>query len=439
MALLRHTSDDGRMAHDISARDLSARDLSAVDDSTQDPSPVGPTGPQPAPATRFLRRRRTDRIIGGVAGGLGDYLNVDPVLLRAVFVGLIIFGGAGLILYALGWVLIPLAGEQRSIGEQAAHRLMARIGRVGVVIVAVVAIVVISPWGTELGGHYFLDINLFWALAAVAVGVALLLPVGGRREGAVVSDALAAPNDQSGGAGPRSSFDDMANAVPTQPGAPAQPMGLRRGASTHAPVRRSPLGWFVLAALLFVTAGLAFADQAQDLRLTFSQYLSAGLVVLGIGLVVGTWWGHGRWLILAGFVLAPMALAAAFITVPLEGGISSGYYQPQSAAELMPEYRLVAGSMVIDLTKLKTGTDPVVITASVGLGNLTTILPDDASVTVNGRVDAGVLQLFGTRHRGTYIRDRAERPGSPGGDTISLTLEVGIGVIWIQRASGEAH
>ena len=45
--------------------------------------------PQTAPSPRLLRRRATDRVIGGVAAGIADYLNIDPVLVRAVFVGLV--------------------------------------------------------------------------------------------------------------------------------------------------------------------------------------------------------------------------------------------------------------------------------------------------------------------------------------------------------------
>src|SRR5688572_5620991 len=48
---------------------------------------------------RTLRRRSDDRVIGGVASGLGDYLNVDPLLIRIGFVGLMLFGGLGLRLY----------------------------------------------------------------------------------------------------------------------------------------------------------------------------------------------------------------------------------------------------------------------------------------------------------------------------------------------------
>src|SRR5919112_1865473 len=45
------------------------------------------TTEQPQAERRFLRRGTDDRVIGGVASGLGDYLNVDPLLIRIGFVG----------------------------------------------------------------------------------------------------------------------------------------------------------------------------------------------------------------------------------------------------------------------------------------------------------------------------------------------------------------
>ncbi len=54
-----------------------------------------------------LRRSRSDRLIAGVCGGLGDYLGIDPVIIRLVW-ALSIFGfGTGLLLYVLAWILIP--------------------------------------------------------------------------------------------------------------------------------------------------------------------------------------------------------------------------------------------------------------------------------------------------------------------------------------------
>jgi phage shock protein C len=58
-------------------------------------------------AERHLYRSRTNRMLGGVSGGLGDYLNIDPLVFRLLFVFLTIFGGSGILLYIIGWVMIP--------------------------------------------------------------------------------------------------------------------------------------------------------------------------------------------------------------------------------------------------------------------------------------------------------------------------------------------
>jgi phage shock protein C len=54
-----------------------------------------------------LYRSRTNRIIGGVAGGLGEYFDIDPLLIRILFVILAFPSGLGIIAYLIGWVAIP--------------------------------------------------------------------------------------------------------------------------------------------------------------------------------------------------------------------------------------------------------------------------------------------------------------------------------------------
>ena len=56
-----------------------------------------------------LQRSRDDKIIGGVCGGLADYFQVDPTLVRAIFVVVTLFGGMGGILYLVLWAVTPLA------------------------------------------------------------------------------------------------------------------------------------------------------------------------------------------------------------------------------------------------------------------------------------------------------------------------------------------
>ena len=54
-----------------------------------------------------LYRDSRNQVIGGVAAGLGRYFNIDPVLIRILFVLLAIFGGGGLIIYILLWIFVP--------------------------------------------------------------------------------------------------------------------------------------------------------------------------------------------------------------------------------------------------------------------------------------------------------------------------------------------
>jgi phage shock protein C len=63
----------------------------------------------PAPAARFtLRRSRTDRVLGGVCGGLAASLGTDAALLRVLTVALtLITGGAAAIVYVAAWALAP--------------------------------------------------------------------------------------------------------------------------------------------------------------------------------------------------------------------------------------------------------------------------------------------------------------------------------------------
>ncbi|MGY1592832.1 PspC domain-containing protein [Geodermatophilus sp. SYSU D00708] len=94
-------------------------------------TPSVPAAPTPHPTRPQLRRSTTDRMAGGVCGGLADYSGVDPVLWRVGFVGLTLAGGAGVVLYLLLWVLVP-AGPSRpdealSPIEQLVRRLHAAI------------------------------------------------------------------------------------------------------------------------------------------------------------------------------------------------------------------------------------------------------------------------------------------------------------------------
>ena len=60
-----------------------------------------------AESPKRLYRSRSDRLIGGVCGGMGKYFNVDPVWIRIVFLLLLIAAGVTLLIYIILWIIVP--------------------------------------------------------------------------------------------------------------------------------------------------------------------------------------------------------------------------------------------------------------------------------------------------------------------------------------------
>lgn len=54
-----------------------------------------------------LYRSTSQRVFGGVAGGIAEYFNIDPVIIRVIFVLAAIFGGGGVIIYLVLWIAVP--------------------------------------------------------------------------------------------------------------------------------------------------------------------------------------------------------------------------------------------------------------------------------------------------------------------------------------------
>ncbi|PKL60007.1 MAG: hypothetical protein CVV33_04895 [Methanomicrobiales archaeon HGW-Methanomicrobiales-4] len=56
-------------------------------------------------------RSRNDKLLAGICGGLGKYLDIDPVFIRILFIILVLSVGSGILIYILAWILIPLEPE----------------------------------------------------------------------------------------------------------------------------------------------------------------------------------------------------------------------------------------------------------------------------------------------------------------------------------------
>lgn len=69
--------------------------------------PVENTTRQSEGSPKKLYRSRTNRMLGGVCGGLAEYVNIDANILRIIWVVAVLFGGFGLLAYILAWIIIP--------------------------------------------------------------------------------------------------------------------------------------------------------------------------------------------------------------------------------------------------------------------------------------------------------------------------------------------
>ena len=85
------------------------------------PSPDQPT------QRSALRRSGTEKMLGGVCGGLAEYSDIDVVLWRVGFVGLTLAGGAGVVVYLLLWVLMPSGPLRPGDSPSAMDRLVDKL------------------------------------------------------------------------------------------------------------------------------------------------------------------------------------------------------------------------------------------------------------------------------------------------------------------------
>ena len=65
-----------------------------------------------------LYRSETDKMIGGVCGGLAEYFGIDSTVVRLVFALIVIYGGTGLILYIILWIVMPTKSNSNLSSEK---------------------------------------------------------------------------------------------------------------------------------------------------------------------------------------------------------------------------------------------------------------------------------------------------------------------------------
>ena len=440
-----------------------------MDAMTQTPGPAAAPIHEPPALDRFfdwlrsldLRRDTDDKWLAGVCSGIATRLGVDPIVIRAALVVLVLLGGVGITVYLIAWAFIPNVRE-----ELVAEKAVRHGDVLGIILLALIAL-------SLLGGIGFGHDNAGWAWwVLIPVGVVVWLvtrgkdraghgtdhsayaavpgssaaapPVGAPPTGA--SPTGASPSGTTYGttaygvdtatyaATPGASAPTTMPATPSWagPGGPATPPPTPvapRPRRAPRPPRRRGAG-FVGAVLV---GGLALAAYGLTVWLhdangwagsAGTTGLAVALGVVGLAtLVLGL---SGRRAGFTGFIAVVLAIvtwtSSVVPNIELGGGIGDRVWRPTDTST--SSFGVGLGQGTLDLGSYPRGTSPAqTIKAGVGVGELRVLVPSDLTVQVRSHVGIGDI---------TGSNGFSADTGSPFGNTdasrdISTTETIGSG------------
>ena len=368
----------------------------AADEQTA--GPQGPTGASPGVDRGHLRnyeqlrRSTTDRKVAGVAGGLGRHLNIDPTILRVLFVVLCFFGGAGFLLYGVAWLLVPEDGQV----DGRAARMDDSTRNVVLIVVGVIAALVVL-------GHSWGGLGFPWPLPLLVAGALVYLVLRDRDRSARTSGpAVAAPGaPTTGGAAPAPEQPmgstgfayPPADAAYAEPPAPPWQPPTTGGAAYRRPkpAKRGPkLFGFTLAAVLLALGCLGLYDVAGG-DVTASAYPALALAVIGVMLVVGAFVGRAGGLVALG-VVAVLALIGTSVGGAVDdvNGPNAARVReaPATAADVSSTYTIRSGRIMLDLSRLQdpTALDGRSISVTARVGEIVVVLPRGVRTEVTSHI-----------------------------------------------------
>jgi phage shock protein PspC (stress-responsive transcriptional regulator) len=370
-----------------------------------------------APARR-LARPHDGRMVAGVCRALGDYFDVDPVIFRVLLAVLAFFGGAGIIAYGAGWLLIPDADSSTTRLE---HWLRGHRGdRRRDALIVVGALIVFAVFTNN-----FLFSNRFdYALVIVAIVVAAAALVG--HVAGPSSPTVRTTEPPMYGPGtwtPSGTSTWTPAASPTWAPAPA----VRRSRSWLGPLT---LGATMLTAGVFGIVAATGAAHPQP-----ADVLAACVGVVGLGLLVGAMVGRARLLLIPVGLLLVACLAVAD-ALPRNLTWTSGErtWTPVGTA-VQRSYVVGAGNAKLDLTRLTPG-QKLTISSSTGAGKLLVLVPPGSAVALTAHVGVGQIEALGHDSAGPGVMQQVNVAGSASPPLrLTLDLHVGFGEVVVRDAA----
>ena len=326
--------------------------------------------PPPSQGVRRLTRSSSDKLIGGVAGGLGRYFGVDPILFRIAFVVLVFAGGVGVLAYIGLLAFVPADDQSRVFGSRRDANV------IGAVLLGLLVVLLLGP------PAFFIGPALIPIALLIGIGVLLWRAAGG-----------APPSGDPGRIVARAAI--------------ALVIGIAAVGAFAAVFMLAALGGGTTLAVLAIIAGVA-------------------LVVAGLS-------GGARWLIAPALVLVlPLAIVAA-ADVEVDGGVGDRQYRPATVAELHPDYELGIGELILDMRDVDLPAGTTRVRVEVGIGHTVVRVPEDACVSSDVEIGAGHAQVLDRTSDGLDVAFAQAAAPTGDTPRLQLDGQVGIGALEVVR------
>ena len=347
----------------------------------------------PAPARRLLRSR-TDRVIGGVCGGIARHYNLDPTLVRVGAVAGVVLWGASAVLYLVALFLMP---EEPQDGVRAGPEVPAGAAPLGAaltgrnrVLAAIGVVVLVCVAGPVLLGLGFAAGGLLLPFALlILAGLGTAWIVTGRK-----------------------------------------PAGGDAGQIT----RLTLLGLGVLALLGLLAVGSFWAAAAGG-----DAIVAGAGILAGVALVASAFARPARWLILPALALVIPAAFVSAAGVDLDGGVGEKHYRPTALADVRESYQVGAGSLTLDLRDVELPAGERRVHLDVGMGEAVVLVDEDVCVSTTAELGMGGVEVF-DRDGGGIDVDWEDVHGAPAGTSrLVVDADVGLGAVRIAHDEPGDH
>lgn len=359
---------------------------------------------QPTPQ---LTRSRSDRILGGVCGGIARRWNLDPTLVRVGAVAGLLLWGATAVLYLAALLIIPNDPEGVAPAAEGAGPEGATAPEGTATATAPTAA---AP---PLAGRNR-TLAAIGVVVLVLVGGPIILGLGFAAAGLLLPFALLI----------------LAGLTVAWLVTGRKPAGGDAGQVT----RLTLLGLGVLG-LLFVLAVGSFWGAAAG-----GDEVIAGFVILaGVALVASAFAKPARWLILPALALAVPALFVSAAGIDLDGGIGEKRYRPASIADVRDRYEVGAGSLTVDLRDVELPPGERRLHVDVGMGEAVVLVGEDVCVSTEADLGMGGVRFFDRDSGGIDVDFEDVRTPPAGTARLVVDADVGLGAVEIGHSEHGHH